>query len=739
MNKILLVSTLVITLGSTTGHSTDHNNNIDQNTNMINNKDNTNNQSIQNNNTSPNNSQNMENSPHENMQSISNQNSSLIQSHNNIGEQYIEGEEQQNLNKSGIEQQNITQNISTVQSNDLSASAPNLPYDNFAQPHQNNAPMYQSQVVTNINNQNLQNNMNQSNINNNEVVNTIEKSNINIQNNNNNMQTQETNNKMSYSMQVPQNTLVNHSPQTHTANFQSQIIPAINSSNINDNIKKETNISNNENASIVQNNQSNIIMEQNENNLTRDDKKTNNNNILVNDSEFWEQLYPDAAKNMFYFDGANGITKDGKNEPIVVHRILTSEICNAIKNKDVNTLQDILCKNGERLETHRELAKHNISRMIENFNRWADLECVIQYLNTTGGKPHYKPVSSMKEWLESLPQETSKAIKDVAKPFLEENTENEPVLSYTLLASFEFAIGDKSKIDIPSSQNFALVNELKKKEIAINEQITKMQKEIEACGATLEQIKLLQELDDLKKNEDLTKFAKIEKHINEKKEEITTVKKNKEEAIEKYNNESKGKKEQLEKELENLKKEANALNKKIEEINSNRNLTKVKKELQKNQHSESLSKNEKEQQTKQEELAKLTKAEELTKQYDGQLNKLNEELSKLNNQKTELEKIYDPINKSIKEKEEALKTQKIPDKNRLSYITGLIEIFNDNISKILSEARGLFNIDWTNRNNQQINTVNTPINQSQNSIINTNASINSQIVSTSQMIDNNIK
>jgi len=220
-----------------------------------------------------------------------------------------------------------------------------------------------------------------------------------------------------------------------------------------------------------------------------------------------------------------------------------------------------------------------------------------------------------------------------------------------------------------------------------------MKRTAEECNTTLEAIKLLTEIEDLKKNTSLTELAEVEKNIKEVNEKINTATKNKEKAIDEYNKTSKGKKEQLENKLESLKEQATKLQVVLDNPS---NAVTIRK--QKQQAENDMKDNQTQQNTINKKLAEIANAGKTTKQYDDELNTLNTEISKLNETKIELEKKCNTINKSITDKEAALKKLPMPnDKKQLPYIQGLIATCNNNVSKILSEAKEMFNTDWVNK------------------------------------------
>jgi len=553
---------------------------------------------------------------------------------------------------------------------------------------QENNKLSQSQIVQGNNimptDQILQNNEKQVDINNNQAINNIAQSNTNITNNNSNTKNQD-NTILNHSMQLPQSNNQFKQPQQPNSMAQSQTISTITSNG-------ELNTSNiNNNTNVIRNDikNTNIIKTESINNTNLNTDTNSRSNFVIDGDDLLEKLQACDAEAMF--NNAIDVRKRSNNSLIVSFE-LTKEICESIRNKDIATLKNTILTNDKNYDVYSKIFEDKISNMINNFNRQEDLDHIIKYLNITGNNAEYKPISSMKNWLMSLPKETFKAIEDVAKQFLDEKSEDKILQSFTLLANFYFNTGNNSEIDIPSKQEFALINELKKKEIAINEQVNKMKNEVKDSGTTLEAIKLFTEIEDLKKNTSLTELAEVEKNIKEVNEKINTATKNKKKAIEEYNKKSKGKKEQLEKELEKLKDQNNESEKKLKRIsdipankqiraNIENNINTTKKDIQK----------------KQTELDEIANAEEITKKYDDELNKLNTETSKLNEKKIELEKKCNPINESITEKEEALKKYPMLSENQLPYIRGLIEKCNKSISKILSEAKEIFNTDWVNK------------------------------------------
>ncbi|MBQ9441330.1 MAG: hypothetical protein IJU54_02935 [Alphaproteobacteria bacterium] len=553
---------------------------------------------------------------------------------------------------------------------------------------QEDTQLIKSQIVQNNNimptSQILKNNEKQVDINNNQAINNIAQSNTNITNSNSNIQTQDTK-ILSNSMQLPQlNTPFEQIQQTNPIS-QSQTISTITSN-------EELNASNiNNNANVIRNdiNNTNIIKTESINNTNLNTDTNSRSNFVIDGNDLLEKLQACDAEAMF--NNAIDVRKRSNNSLIVSFE-LTKEICESIRNKDIATLKNIILTNDKKYDVYSKTFEDKISNMINNFNRQEDLDHIIKYLNITGNNAEYKPVSSMKNWLMSLPKETFKAIEDVAKPFLEEKSEDKILQSFTLLANFYFNTGNNSEIDIPSKQEFALINELKKKEIAINEQVNKVKNEVKDSGTTLEAIKLFTEIEDLKKNTSLTELAEVEKNIKEVNEKINTATKNKEKAIDEYNKTSKGKKEQLEKELKILEDKNTELETKLTRIPDNLSNKRVRVSIENN-----INTNKQDIQKKQEELTKIANAEEITKKYDDELNELNTEASKLNDTKIELEKKCKPINKSITEKEEALKKHPMLSENQLPYIRGLIEKCNKSISKILSEAKEIFNTDWVNK------------------------------------------
>ena len=415
----------------------------------------------------------------------------------------------------------------------------------------------------------------------------------------------------------------------------------------------------------------NILTKSIENNQ---EETANDNPLIVQASDLLKKLYLVNSRCMFnssIFKEFNREQEDGFRVDFQCTKELCKAMLAAINNNDIKPLTKlILTDKKQYIREYEAIFEQCIKDMINNFKDGEDLAGLYSYLNITNGKATYTPISAMSNWLKSLA--FFEDIKDIAKPFLEENDNENTMRSYELRICFYFHAGNQSKIAIPKIEQIPLLLSLNQIENELNKVI--IAKNIELNGIKnykekLAAFKLQEELQALAKNPGLIKLNEL-----------------KEQKIQKDNliKEQNTQKSKPEATKHNAQKELNTIPKSLIQY---RTVNGIKQPV-------SYTGTNKNESTKFNTAQKTIKtAETEIQKIDDQIKKLNIEMEPITKQISELEEKYKDIIQQQKDKQEQLK--KYPeltddDAHAIKYIN---KKYDNQILDQLTAAKKLFSTD----------------------------------------------
>ncbi|MBR1944652.1 MAG: hypothetical protein IJ848_04275 [Alphaproteobacteria bacterium] len=398
--------------------------------------------------------------------------------------------------------------------------------------------------------------------------------------------------------------------------------------------------------------------------------------LVTNEDTELKKLYPNNSFYMF-----NGVTHSKtpnrlSDDTLMVPFTLTQEICEALKNKDSNKLKRIIL-NYDKLGNYKSILEHCIDNMVKQFNNQDNLNLLAQYLQITGGKASYQPVSSMKTWLQS--QKYFKDIEDIATPILENTSTDKVLPSYELRIAFNFTTEGKSYISIPEIKELPLLIQLQELNKQLEEHIQKRKE-----GMSQEQLDLIsayKDLQALEKNNIVSDMEKIAKQIKEVENKI------KEKTTEK---------DELQKELNKMSTASNTKTATNTSTPKTTNKSNAKQVTKKNK-STTKTKNTSKPTTPATTTSTVNNSQKITEekkkikdqivQIDKELADLEKQLSELKANKAKLESEYKPIQEKITKAKEKMTTN---DEKELMKLEIQLEALNKPIIEILQKIKQLF-------------------------------------------------